>query len=227
MTLTWNAVIIVLKWPIFFNFRKSLLPFGTTDSVLPGSAGVDWGAGGGGTTMEPYEVVSLDGLKRKAKTRFCLKGWKKRKRHKPKKTSWNRLQPVSACLFQTTGVQRTKMPMLMWVQRWRINLILGKQWEVESGEISGSSKRTIWIKIGFLWMKYITWKWYFRRGVLRKIALHFGLVMQDQIRGDDQASVEGNERVVLFPILSAGAKFSPQRIADDIKFHRLLTCNAS
>ena len=31
-------------------------------------------------------------------------------------------------------------------------------------------------------MKYTTWKWYFRRGVLRKIALQFGLVMQDQIR---------------------------------------------
>lgn len=46
MTLIWNDVIIVLKWPIFFNFRKSLLPFGTTASVLPGSAGVDWGAGG-------------------------------------------------------------------------------------------------------------------------------------------------------------------------------------
>ena len=71
-------------------------------------------------------------------------------------------------------------------------------------------------------MKYITWKWYFRRGVLRKIALHFGLVMQDQIRGDDQASVEGNERVLLFPILSvSGAKFSPQRIADDIHPGRL------
>lgn len=50
---------------------------------------------------------------KKKPTRFCLEGWKKRKRHKPKKTSWNRLQPVSACLFQTTGVQRTKMPMLM------------------------------------------------------------------------------------------------------------------
>ena len=74
-------------------------------------------------------------------------------------------------------------------------------------------------------MKYITWKWYFRRGVLRKIALHFRLVqlvMQDQIRGDDKASVEGNERVLLFPILSvSGAKFSPQRIADDIHPGRL------
>lgn len=156
--------------PSFSTFRKSLLPFGTTDSVLPGSAGV-----------EGHYHGSL---------RSRLVGWTPKKpsilpeRLEEKKKAQAEKDQLPPSASVSLPIPDDSAPKDAHDVSPEVENQPDTGQAVISGgwRISGSSKRTLWIMIRFIWMKYITWKWYFRKGVLGKIALHFRLVMQDQIQ---------------------------------------------